>query len=243
MRDRLILLPGWGLGTAPLEPLAAALRELDARLQVQVEPLPRVDSSNPQDWLDELDDSLPDECWLGGWSLGGMLASQLAARRGERCCGLLSLAGNACFVAREDWPAGMPPEVFTAFRDGCAEQPTATLKRFALLCSQGSPDPRGLGRRLCAGAPQALPEPLLCGLDVLAALDGRPALQAFRGPQLHLFAAADALLPVAAARALLGVQPDIEVGVIEAVSHAFVLERPHEVAGAILAFLREAGDD
>ena len=34
MRDRLVLLSGWGLGTAPLEPLAAALRGVNERLQV-----------------------------------------------------------------------------------------------------------------------------------------------------------------------------------------------------------------
>ena len=34
MRDRLILLPGWGLGVSPLEPLAAALQGLDEHLQV-----------------------------------------------------------------------------------------------------------------------------------------------------------------------------------------------------------------
>ena len=32
MRDRLILLPGWGLGVSPLEPLAAALQGLDEHL-------------------------------------------------------------------------------------------------------------------------------------------------------------------------------------------------------------------
>ncbi len=46
MRDRLILLPGWGLGTAPLQPLAEALRGLDPRLHVDIEPLPTLDSSN-----------------------------------------------------------------------------------------------------------------------------------------------------------------------------------------------------
>ncbi|CAI3792162.1 hypothetical protein DBADOPDK_00411 [Pseudomonas sp. MM223] len=35
MRNRLVLLPGWGLGTASLEPLAASLRAQDARLQVE----------------------------------------------------------------------------------------------------------------------------------------------------------------------------------------------------------------
>lgn len=70
MRDRLILLPGWGLGVSPMEPLAAALQGLDERLRVQVEPLPEMDSSDLGEWLDELDATLADNAWLGGWSLG-----------------------------------------------------------------------------------------------------------------------------------------------------------------------------
>ena len=243
MRDRLILLPGWGLGTAPLAPLAAALHGLDERLHVQLEPLPELDSNDPAEWLAELDASLPQDSWLGGWSLGGMLASRLAALRGERCCGLLTLASNPLFVARPDWLPGMPAATFEAFRQGCAADPVATLKRFALLCSQGAPDARGLVRQLLAGTPVGQPGRLSLALDLLAALDGRAALQRFRGPQLHLFAADDALVPVAAAQALLVLQPDVEVGVIGVASHAFVLERPHELAGSILAFLREVGDD
>jgi pimeloyl-[acyl-carrier protein] methyl ester esterase len=243
MRDRLILLGGWGLGTAPLEPLAAALQGMDERLHVALQPLPALNSANPQDWLDALDATLPADVWLGGWSLGGMLAAQLAARRDSRCCGLLTLASNARFVADADWPTAMAPETFRAFRDGCAQDAAQTLKRFGLLCSQGSADPRALSRQLAAGVAEQPAEQLLAGLDVLAALDSRPALQSFNGPQLHLFAAADALVPAAAAEALLERVPDVELGLIGQASHAFALERPHEVAASILAFLREAGDD
>lgn len=243
MRDRLILLPGWGLGTAPLEPLAEALRGLDQRLRVQVEPLPPLASSDPEAWLDELDANLPEDAWLGGWSLGGMLAAQLAARRSERCSGLLCLASNPRFVADGQWPAAMPAETFAAFRQGCAQDARATLKRFALLCAQGASDARGLSRQLLGAAPQTGADALLAGLDLLAALDGRAALQAFVGPQLHLFAGRDALVPGQAAAALLDLLPDVEIGLIDAASHAFVLERPHEVAAAIQAFLHEAGDD
>lgn len=242
MRDRLVLLPGWGLGLAPMQPLTAALRGLDPHLQVQLEPLPELASVAPQDWLDELDARLPQDCWLGGWSLGGMLAAELAARRGEHCRGLLTLASNACFVVRTDWPAAMPQATFAAFHAGCSADAQATLKRFSLLCAQGATEPRALGRLLFAGAPAQDAAQLLAGLDVLAALDTRAALQAFGGPQLHLFAGADALVPVAAAGEVQSLLADVESGVIDAASHAFVLERPHEVAAAILAFLREVDD-
>ena len=243
MRNRLVLLPGWGVGSAPLEPLAAALRGLDERLQVHIEPLPSLNSRHPADWLDELDANLPQDCWLGGWSLGGMLAAELAARRGDRCCGLITLASNARFVASSVWPSAMPADDFAAFLQGCADNPVATLKRFSLLCAQGAEEPRSLARQLTASAPHGDAAELLHGLHVLAALDTRAALQAFGGPQLHLFAGADALVPAEAAGAVLELLADVEIGLIEDVSHAFVLERPHEVAAAIQAFLHESGDD
>ncbi|WNW12197.1 alpha/beta fold hydrolase [Pseudomonas sp. DTU_2021_1001937_2_SI_NGA_ILE_001] len=243
MRDRLVLLPGWGLGVSPLEPLAAALRGLDERLTVEIEPLPQPGTADLRQWLDELDDSLPADAWLGGWSLGGMLAAELAARRGEGCCGLLTLASNACFVPHGAWPHAMAAEDFVAFLAGCEQDPELTLRRFSLLCSQGSADPRGLSRQLKAGAPHASPEALLDGLRVLQALDTREALQSYRGPQLHLFAGHDALVPAEAASDLLALLPDVEVGLIEQASHAFILENPHGVAAAIRAFLHESDDD
>lgn len=243
MRDRLILLPGWGLGVEPLQPLAAALRGLDEHLRVEVEPLPELDSDDPRDWLEELDATLPTDTWLAGWSLGGMLASQLAARRGERCCGLVTLASNACFVARAEWPTAMPQTDFDTFMSGCGQDVAATLKRFSLLCAQGAEQGRGLARLLNAAAPASGVHSLLAGLKVLELLDNREALQRFRGPQLHLFAGNDALVPAQAAVDLLALLPDVEVGVIEQASHAFPLENPHGVAGSIQAFLHESVDD
>ena len=54
MTERLILLPGWGLGSLPLEVLAEALRGLDPALRVEIEPLPELHRGEPRDWLPEL---------------------------------------------------------------------------------------------------------------------------------------------------------------------------------------------
>ena len=144
MRDHLILLPGWGLGSAPLEPLRDALHERE--LNVLIEPLPSLDDA--ADWLDELDDNLPRDSWLAGWSLGGMLAGELAARRGDDCRGLLTLASNPCFRVREDWPNAMSAETFEDFFEAFLLEPHLTRKRFTLLVSQGARDPRTLARQL-----------------------------------------------------------------------------------------------
>lgn len=239
--NKLILLPGWGLGPAALQPLVAALNEQG--LATELVELPALDSNDPATWLDELDARLPGDCWLGGWSLGGMLAAALAARRGARCQGLLTLASNAGFVARDAWAEAMDRETFAAFRAGCASDAAATLKRFAMLCAQGGTEARALGRQLQQGLPVQDGAQLLAGLDVLAALDNRAALASFAGPQLHLLAELDALVPAAAAQALLALLPAGEVDVLEGCGHAFILEQPQALAALLAEFVREAGDD
>jgi pimeloyl-[acyl-carrier protein] methyl ester esterase len=242
MREHLILLPGWGLGSLPLEGLAEALRGLDPMLRVDIEPLPELASGEARGWLLALDERLPPHAWLGGWSLGGLLASELAALRGERCRGLLTLASNPRFVAGGDWPHGMDEATFDAFVDGCRADADATLRRFSLLCTQGAAEARGLARQLQAALPCTVPQVRLAGLEVLGSGDGRSALRDFSGPQLHLLGGADALVPAEVAGELLALRPDIEVGLIEDASHAFPLERPREVAAAMLAFIGEAGN-
>ena len=101
----------------------------------------------------------------------------------------------------------------------------------------------GLVARWKAGAPHGTSNGLIEGLKLLEQLDTRAALQAYRGPQLHLFGGLDALVPAEASADLLNLLPDIEVGMIEQASHAFILENPHGVAAAIQAFLHESGDD
>lgn len=242
MCETLILLPGWGLDGAVLQPLAEAL---GAELNVQVPTLPRLNSAAVADWLDELDTRLPLDCWLAGWSLGGMLAAALAVRRGARCRGLISLASNACFVASDAWPTAMPAQTHAAFHEGCQHNGSATLKRFAMLCAQGGADVRALSRQLqghlVTGDEPALLA-LLAGLRLLASLDNRAALAAFSGPQLHLLAEQDALVPAAVASELLALLPAGEVDVLEDCGHAFVLEQADALAALMLDFIREACD-
>lgn len=239
MRETLTLLPGWGLDGALLQPLAKAL---GGDMQVQVPALPRLSSAAAADWLDELDTRLPVDCWLAGWSLGGMLAAALAARRGARCRGLISLASNACFVASDAWPTAMPAQTHAAFHEGCQHNGSATLKRFAMLCAQGGADVRALSRQLQGHLVTGDEPALLAGLRLLASLDNRAALAAFSGPQLHLLAEQDALVPGAVASELLALLPAGEVDVLEDCGHAFVLEQADVLAALMLDFIREACD-
>lgn len=238
MRDQLFLLPGWAFGPAALQPLCEALAERTPDLEVTVEPLPELADADA--WLDELDHRLPRDAWLAGWSLGGMLATQLAARRGDACRGLVTIASNPCFRARIDWSRAMGEEVFDAFHEAFRLGPQETLTRFRLLCSRGGFDPRTLARQLEVSQSHTSPEVLDAGLQLLANLDGRSALRDYFGPQLHLFGGRDALVPASAADALRSWIPGVAVEVLADASHALPLERADEVADAMVVMINGA---
>lgn len=231
----IVLLPGWGLGVAPLQPLASALR--NAGVRVVTLPLPNLHQSLAQ-VLDDVAKTIPAQSWLVGWSLGGMLAAELAKRVDVHCAGLVTLGANMRFVANQDWPNAMPVETYDQFREGCALNPQATLKRFSLLCSQGAEDARALSRTLSAAADPS--ESLLAGLDVLAALDMRDALAAFEGPRLHVFAERDALVPASAAAAFARISPVGTTVLMAEASHAFVVEQAETVANLIVSRMEVA---
>jgi pimeloyl-[acyl-carrier protein] methyl ester esterase len=131
----------------------------------------------------------------------------------------------------------MPEAIFAAFRAGCAEDARATLRRFAVLCSQGGEQPRALCRQLQEHLADSPADALLAGLDVLAGLDTEIASGRFGGPRLQLFADGDALVPAEAAVALAAVDPVSHVRVVESASHGFVLEQAALLAGEIAAFM------
>ncbi len=171
-----------------------------------------------------------------GWSLGGMLATALAAHRDSACAGVISYASNACFVARETWPQAMSVATFTEFRELCRVDFPAGLKRFALLCSQGAAQPRPLSKQLLITAVLGDSANALAGLDVLAELDNRAAITEFDGPQLHLLAQDDALVPSATANNLRELNPQASVEVLGH-SHAGVMAEPQLLVERVATFI------
>ena len=237
MNKRIVLLPGWGLGVVPLQGLAEALNNALPDFTVQIQSLPQMRGETVKEIITLLDQQIPNDCWLFGWSLGGMLATALAAQRQSKCAGVISYASNACFVARETWPTAMPVDTFAAFRELCRSDLPVGLKRFALLCSQGSAQPRALSRQLQEMALAAESSSALAGLDLLGELDNRQAISDFAGPQLHLLAQTDALLPTAAAEPLGALNPQAMVELLGH-SHASVFAEPHGLAQRMVSFMQ-----
>lgn len=234
MAKELIVLPGWGIAAVALQSLATELQQALPESKVQLQSLPPMTGLTVDAVLDQLDHQLPQDCWLMGWSLGGMLATALAARRQTGCPGVISYASNACFIARPSWPHGMSPATFSTFYNLCSNELEAGLKRFAVLCSQGAEQSRQLSRALPAQVMQT--DDALAGLDCLAELDNHSAIRDFTGSQLHLLATGDALVPSSVAVDLQALNPQAQVELLGQ-SHASVVAQPQLLAQRIASFI------
>ena len=209
----LVLLHGWGMSSAIWE---SWLPMLEADFQILLVDLPglgRSGYSSDQPYslgrlaeqiLQHLEPLLSRPAiWLG-WSLGGVVAAHIVVHYPERALGLITIATNPCFVQRQDWPEAMPLETFTSFQEALEVNALKTLNRFAMLQSQGDPEPRQLLRTLKAiVADTSRTASMLAPSLALLAADYRPLFASLTLPRLFLFATEDALVPVAVVQSTL----------------------------------------
>ena len=240
----LVLLHGWGNDSRVWEPI---LPELCRRLEVITLDLPGFGESAPcqsrEQVIDGLAATLPERFHLLGWSLGGMLAVQLAYRLPQRVAGLITIASNACFVRHSDWKTAMPAGAFDQFYGEFVANPEGTLKQFFTLQARGDSEERHLLRWFRNSRPTISPRAWLTGLDWLRQLDTREALRHLKMSSLHLFGENDQLVPCEAATKLARLSKHIRVRVIGGAGHALQISRPREVSDQVLNFLGTTSDD
>lgn len=138
----------------------------------------------------------PKPCWWIGWSLGGMIAHYVAARRSSCVNGVISIASAPKFVASDNWKAGMSLEAYQGFYELVEQMPEKGLRRFVSLQTQGTQSAKELNKTLLALQPKELidPEALVRGLRLLETLDVRREIELLDVPNLHLFGAQDSLV-------------------------------------------------
>lgn len=202
----LLLLHGWGLNQTIWTPL---LPELIRHFRVITLDLPGFGSS---EWRSEHSDfdyttgeifaamqaQTNAPFFVAGWSLGGLVATQLAVRFKEAVRGLVTIASSPCFVSRKpDWP-GIAAHTLQLFRHQLGEDFQKTLDRFLAVQALGSPKARyemKAMRSLLAECPEPNPQALAAGLRWLAEIDLREQLPTLECPVLRLYGRLDSLIP------------------------------------------------
>jgi malonyl-CoA O-methyltransferase len=256
-QQELVLLHGWGSNREVWRPLLVLLRPW---ANVTLLDLPGCtpgaaagDTPELEQLLTDILDRSPARAVYVGWSLGGQLAVELAAREPARVAALVTICSNPRFVATGDWP-GMAADTFDEFYADISVDPVTALRRFDTLQVGGARQPRQLLRQLRDLGRRPASGELLAGLNWLHALDQRDALSALTQPRLHVFAERDALVPAAVAEAVADRSANIsaartattastpaQVHLLNGTCHLAPLEAPAEMAQAIREFLAVSG--
>ncbi|OIO68869.1 MAG: response regulator [Zetaproteobacteria bacterium CG1_02_53_45] len=176
-------------------------------------------------WLEAIAEQLPQEpCLLVGWSLGGMLAMQLAGLYPERVAGLVLVSTTPRFRKAEQWPFGSSEAVFDGFRQAVESGSPKALNRFFTLMLHGDELERSAYNRLAKAAVdrdnRVSEKGLKGGLELLQQLDLRDSVNKIKHPALVIHGESDAVVPAAAGGWLAETLPAARKAMLPVCGHA-----------------------
>ncbi len=236
MKNTVFILPGFGLGTFPLQALADCLTHQGYTTQFL--PLPEQAPLDAYLHTQIQRHNITANSMVLGWSLGGQLASLLAERTQ---CRLITLASNPQFCSDASWAYGMQPEAFERFYIKQQTQPVQNLQQFAALTglqdasSHTKAHIKHLKTQLTRLSESEQTMHLL-HLHWLRSLNTRLVLATLSTPQLHIWGDVDALIPKHMASAL-ALPPHAHTHTITGASHLLPLTHSSECADTIIQWL------
>lgn len=179
--------------------------------------------------------------WLG-WSLGGLVAMNLASRHPLAVNALILVSATPRFVKSEDWPHAMAPETLQGFAADLTKDYRQTLDRFLSLQAGNEKNSRELIRRLREqvlkhGEPD--PMALAAGLDILRDTDLRPQLASLEQPALVINGGRDRLTPPAAGEYLANNLANGQYTLFDNAGHAAFLSHEQAFTARLKEFLHE----
>ena len=192
LKQKFLLITGWGCGIQPLEPLKKALEQRGHAVELW-----NIFNVLDQHILQQKVALAHGFDAIVGWSLGGQLATllveQIELRYTEQKV-LISLASNPCFVADTTWQTAMSSLNFQQFKHSFEQDHIATLKKFGYMMCQGMSTLK-LDFLTLQNLIQPQPIPLLKqGLILLEKLNTVSILKKYAGHQYHIFAEQDTLV-------------------------------------------------
>lgn len=243
----LVMLHGWGMNAEVWQPVCSALAN---QFRLHRVDLPGHGQSQQQDqgvtlqdWTEQVAEAVMPQlngpaCWLG-WSLGGMVAAQLAYQYPQQVRRLLLIATNLRFCQTDDWPEAVAPEVLKSFASELQQDHGQTLQRFLGLQVMGDAQARQALKQLrqCILAqPEPSTRALESGLEILRSADLRPLAGQLEFPVLLLGGEKDRLVSPAALHNVASLLPYCQLEVLPAAGHAPFISQPESFVNLVKTY-------
>ena len=243
-----VLLHGWSTSAAAFSELADLLQD---SCRVLIPDLPGHGHSSPAPVNDSLGLATVLAAWLQtvvsgtevtlvGWSLGGMVALEMAAAGPLPLHRLVLIGSTPRFTNAEDWPHGLPAAQVRALSRNLARRFDATLGEFFALTFAGeklSPERlRRIRNRVVHNRPLPDRDAASALLKFLVTQDQRHLLPRITLPTLVLHGEEDRITPAGAGQALAERLPDGKFIGFPGLGHAPFLSSPQDMAAALRKF-------
>lgn len=225
--NKLVFLHGWGMSSHIFHPV---IEKMSVWVDIESADLPGYNNNSvPQ--AESLDfeqyaqltaSQLPDKCVLVGWSLGGLVAQQIALTQPQKIQKLILLCSSPCFLEQASW-RGIKPDVLDLFKSQLKHDYQKLLDRFLAIQAMGSEtakaDLRHL-RELLRGTSAPSEGTLAQGLEFLHSVDLRDQIENIGHPMLRIYGSQDSLVPKKQREQIEAFCPNSEKHLIPKASHA-----------------------
>lgn len=237
----IILLHGWGFNADIWQPVA---KELSKTYRVTVMDFPgygRSDFSNGREYnlnylVETVLKAVPKERAIFlGWSLGGLVATQIGLLHPEQVLGVVNVASSPKFIATENWP-GMTLNAVENFAQELKTDYVALLQRFLALQGLAHTEVELIKDMLLKfGKPDQ--RVLLAGLEILKNTDFRACLKQADENWCYLLGRLDRIVPITVKDEIIKLNSQIDVRVING-GHAFFLSKQLEFINHLNEFVK-----
>lgn len=189
----LVLLHGWGFNSELFNNL---VEQHKGQFRITMIDLPGHGRSNDingglDEWCDEIIKVMPRNPILLGWSLGGLLAINIATK--IKLSKLILVASTPNFVQTNDWPYGIDESNFRQFSDALELNLSKGLKRFVSLQTQDKSQLKALNQSIDKFPASA--KALNQGLEILLTTDLVDELNQLKIPIEVILGNHDTLVP------------------------------------------------